>query len=72
MRKVLASFAIVGGLIGAGAAPVAATQPAMIELPGAACNQGTRNAHGHVAGPAHPHVPHSMRGICMTMPAARS
>lgn len=67
MRKVLASLAVVAGLFGAGAPPVAATEH--VGLPGAACNQGTMNAHGHVAGPAHPHVPHFMMGECMTMPA---
>ncbi len=56
MRKLVAPLAVVGGLIGAGAAPVSAQQPSVIALPAAACNQGTANAHGNVAGPAHLHV----------------
>lgn len=67
MRKLLVSVSVVGGLLGVGAAPVSAT--GHVEVSDAACNSGTRNAHGNVAGPAHPHVPHSMGGVCMTMPA---
>ncbi len=73
MRK-LSSLAVVGALMMIAAAPAAADGPFTQSVNPAACNQGTQNAHGNVAGPAHPHVPHMMRPApgepreCMTMP----
>lgn len=69
MREVAVSFALVGASLGIGALPAAAEGPFVRELPAAACNQGTSNAHAHIplGTPGHPHVPHFM-GFCMTMP----
>lgn len=72
MRRLFLSLALASGLAvaGAGVMPATAEAPPVVELPDAACNEGTMTAHGAipdgVAG--HPHVPHSM-GRCMTMPA---
>ena len=74
MRKLFVSFVAAGVLLVIGAAPAAAEGPFIQSVNPAACNQGTQNAHGNVAGPAHPHVPHMMRPApgeppeCMTMP----
>ena len=74
MRKVLSSLVVAGVLMVTGAAPAAADGPFIQSVDPAACNEGTQNAHGNVAGPAHPHVPHMMRPgpgqppECMTMP----
>ena len=64
MRKLIASLAVVGALAGVGAAPATA-----VPLPDAACNQGTMRAHEAMPEGAagHPHVPHRMMGMCMTM-----
>ena len=67
MRK-LSSLMVAGALMMIGAAPAAADGPFTQSVNPAACNAGTQNAHGNVAGPAHPHVPHAMGGVCMTMP----
>ena len=71
MRRIVLSLAFLGALSGAGAAPAAADPPSVRPLPDAACNQGTANAHQsappHSMG--HAHIPHSMGGECMTMPA---
>lgn len=62
MRKLVLSVVIASGLSMIGAAPAGAAGPRVKELPPAACNQGTENAHHSVpAGrPGHPHIPHFM------------
>lgn len=67
IRRLILSFVVASLLAAIGAAPAAAEQPFTQTVSPAACNQGTQNAHGNVAGPAHPHVPHPMP-TCMTMP----
>ena len=69
MRKLVLSIAVAAAAMGAGALPAAAEAPFVKELPDAACNQGTMNAHQSVPRgvPGHPHIPHMM-GFCMTMP----
>ena len=69
MRRVAVSFSVFVGSLALAASPSAADAPLVQELPPAACNQGTHNAHGNIPRgvPGHPHVPHSM-GFCMTMP----
>ena len=72
MRRLFLSLALAGGLAvaGAGVMPATAEAPPVVELPDAACNEGTTTAHAAipegVAG--HAHVPHDTGG-CMTMPA---
>lgn len=74
MRRLIPSLVVAGALASVGATPAAAEGPFTQSVNPAACNQGTQNAHGNVAGPAHPHVPHMMRppggttAECMTMP----
>lgn len=69
MRRFILSLVVAGALGTIGAAPAAAEAPFVQELPDAACNQGTMNAHQSIprGTPGHPHVPHHM-GFCMTMP----
>ena len=72
MRRVAVSFAVFAGSFALAASPAAAKAPLVKELPPAACNQGTQNAHRHIPRgvPGHPHVPHFMMGFCMTMPGS--
>ncbi len=72
MRRLISSFVVIGALTAVGAPPAAADAPFVKELPAAACNQGTMNAHASVprGTPGHPHIPHAMMGFCMTMPGA--
>ncbi len=69
MRKVAVSLVVLGGSLAIATLPAAAEAPFVQELPEAACNQGTQNAHMNIprGTPGHPHVPHFM-GFCMTMP----
>lgn len=67
MRRLILSFVVAGLLAVIGAAPAAANEH--VALPDRACNQGTERAHDVAGGPAHPHIPHEMGGVCMTMPA---
>ena len=60
----------VAALMAVGAAPAAADVEA---LPSAACNDGTRNAHGSVphtnpaqgVNPGHRHLPRAPGGVCV-------
>jgi hypothetical protein len=69
MRRLAFSLLVFAGGMAFATLPAAADGPFVRELPVAACNEGTHNAHMNIpAGtPGHPHVPHLM-GFCMTMP----
>ena len=71
MRRLIVSLVAAGAIMALGAGPAAAAPPAFVELPGAACNQGTARAHERAPhhSKGHPHIPHEMAGMCMTMPA---